>query len=230
VGRWSNARSADPKLIEQAIAGYRRALQADPSDGKALFKLLRALHFKGAFCGAAPDAQKAVFDEGRQLGQAFVDRAERGLEKSKPERLAALRKIPHAAEVYFWTAACWGEWALACGKLAAARQGVAGRLRELAQTVIELDPLLEEGGGHRVLGRLHHLAPRIPFLTGWISRPRALLELRKSYAIAPQNSATRFFLAEAILDLDGKNKDEGAQPAAVPGRSRAAAEYLAGSR
>jgi hypothetical protein len=119
-----------------------------------------------------------------------------------------LRRVPHAAEVYFWTAACWGQWALGRGKLAAAREGVAGKLRDLAQTVIDLDAGLEEGGGDRVLGRLHHQAPRIPFLTGWVSKEKALVHLRRSYAIAPNNSATRFFLADAILDLEPRSREE----------------------
>lgn len=208
-GEGARAAIADPKLIDAAIARYRRVLQTAPADGDALYKLLRALHFRGAFCGAGLETQRAVFDEGRQLGQAAVDRIERGLENEKPaERLGALRELPRAADVYFWTAACWGQWALARGKLAAARQGVAVRVRDLAQTVIELDPLLEEGGGYRVLGRLHDQSPKIPFLTGWVSREKALLNLRKSHEMAPQNSATRFFLADAILNHDEKNKDQ----------------------
>ena len=200
---------ADPKLIDDAIGRYRRALRAAPADGEALYKLLRALHFRGAFCGAAVETQRAVFDEGRQLGQAAVDRIERGLEDKKPaERIGALRAVPRAAEMYFWTAACWGRWALARGKLAAARQGAAARVRDLAQRVIDLDPLLEEGGGYRVLGRLHDQSPRIPFLTGWVSREKALLYLRKSHEMAPENSATRFFLGDATLNHDEENKDE----------------------
>lgn len=208
-GEGARGSVADPKPIDEAIGRYRRALQRAPADGEALFRLLRALHFRGAFCGAAVETQRAVFDEGRQLGQAAVVRIERGLQDKKPaERMGALRKVPRAADLYFWTAACWGQWALARGKLAAARQGAAGRVRDLAQTVIELEPSLEEGGGHRVLGRLHDQAPRILFLTGWVSREKALLYLRTSHEMAPQNSATRFFLADAILNHDEKNKDE----------------------
>lgn len=201
---------ANPKLIDEAIALYRRALQASPEDAAALYKVLRALHYKGAFTGASEETQKAVFDEGKRLGQAFVDRTERRLEgKTSAERLEALRRIPHVAEAYFWTAACWGQWALVRGKFAAARQGVAGKVRDLAQTVVELDPQLEEGGGYRLLGRLHDEAPRIPFITGWVSKDKALVYLRQAYAIAPQNLVTRFFLAEAILEHDAKDADEG---------------------
>jgi tetratricopeptide (TPR) repeat protein len=200
---------ADPLRIAEAVALYRRAQALAPQDAEALFKLLRALHFQGAFCGADVEARRAIFEEGRRLGQPFVDRLEKAAESRTPaERLAMLRKVPHAAEAYFWTAAHWGQWALLRSRLALARQGVAGKLRDLAQTVIDLDPALEEGGGHRLLGRLHDQSPKLPFFTGWVSKEKALAHLRQSYRIAPQNAVTRFFLAEAILEHEPLNQDE----------------------
>jgi hypothetical protein len=59
-----------------------------------------------------------------------------------------------------------------------------------------------------VLGRLHDEAPKVLFFTGWVSKDKALALLRQSYAIAPQNSVTRFFLAEAILEHEPKGADE----------------------
>jgi tetratricopeptide (TPR) repeat protein len=200
---------ADPREVEAALALYRRALAAAPEDGEAVFRVLKALNFRGAFCGAGDESRKAIYDEARRLGQAFVDRQERRLEGLRPEeRLAALRSVPRAAEVYYWTGASWGQWALVRGKLAAARQGVAGRVRDLAESVIAIAPELEEAGAYRLLGRLHDQAPRIPFLTGWVSRRKALANLRKAMELAPASVVTRFFLAEAILDHDQANAEE----------------------
>lgn len=224
------ARRADAGNIDAAIQLYRRALTGNAADGDVLSKLLRALHFKGAFGDAAPAVRTAAFDEGRRLGQAFVDSNERALPRRGSTRIEALRRVPRAADVYFWTAACWGQWALTRGKLAAARHGVAGKLRDLAQTVVDLDVTLEEGGGDRVLGRLHHQAPRIPFVTGWVSREKALLHLRRSHAIAPHNSATRFFLAEAILDHELRNKEEALRLLRACRDDRPRPEYLVEDR
>src|SRR6187399_2858438 len=68
--------TADPRETELAIAAYRRALAADPRDLHALARLLRAFNFRGAFCGADIESQKRIFDEGKTLGQAQVDRLE----------------------------------------------------------------------------------------------------------------------------------------------------------
>ena len=35
----------------------------------------------------------------------------------------------------------------------------------------------QDAAGHRVLGRLHTLAPKVPFFTGWVDRDKAVAEL-----------------------------------------------------
>lgn len=200
--------TAEAREADLALQAYRRALAAAPTDLAALSRLLRALHFRGAFCGAPLPARKAIFDEGRRLGQAAIDRLETGVAgRSAADRILGLRAVEGAAPAYYWTAACWGQWALARGTFASARAGVAGRLRLLAETVIALDPTLEEGGGYRVLGRLHDQAPKIPLVTGWVSKTKAVEYLRKSYELGPRNSVTWFFLGEALLDRDPRSEE-----------------------
>jgi hypothetical protein len=187
--------------VDLAIASYRRALAASPRDLDALARLLRALNFRGSFCGADLESRRRIFDEGRQLGQAAVDRLEKGVAGRKAaDRLAGLRAVPGAAGAYYWTAAHWGQWALTRSTLTAARAGAGGRVRDLSETVIALDPALEEGGGDRILGRLHLQAPRIPLLTGWVSRTKGIAHLRRSYELGPRNPVTWFFLGDALLD------------------------------
>ena len=72
-----------------------------------------------------------------------------------------------------------------------------------------IDPVLEEGGGYRILGRLHDQSPRIPLITAWVSKDEALDYLRKSYALGPTNPVTWFFLGERILDHEPRNAEEG---------------------
>jgi len=218
---------ARPGPVEAALQAYRRAVAADPQDLEALYKLLRALHFRGAFCGASAPEQKSIFEEGKSLGQAAVDRLEKRAGGAKgAARADALRPVPHAADVYYWTAALWGQWALARGKLAAARAGVGGRVLHLAQTVLALDPQLDEGGADRILGRLHDETPKIPLITGWVSKREALEHLRRSYAIGPRNSVTQFFLAEAILDHEPEKKEEARQLFTLCATSAPRSEYL----
>ena len=98
-----------------------------------------------------------------------------------------------------WDAVNWGEWAVAYGKMAAARQGAADRIRREATIAELIDPKLEGGTPSRVLGRLHDQTPRIPFITGWASQREAVKFLEESYKVDPTNKITLVFLAEALV-------------------------------
>jgi tetratricopeptide (TPR) repeat protein len=200
---------ADKREIDDAIAAYRRAVAASPQDLDTLAKLLRALHFRGAYTGLDDEGKKAVFEEGRDLGQRAVDALEAQAKNAKGlSRVEFLRLRKGTPALYLWTAGHWGEWGLVRGKFAAARSGVASKLRDLSQTVIDLDPSFEGAAGYRLLGRLHAEAPKIIFITGWVSKEKALQFLRRAYQTAPDHPVTLFFLAEAILDHDPAKKDE----------------------
>src|SRR6185503_7429058 len=150
-----------------------------------------------------------IFEEGRKLGQSAVDRLEKQVGgRPGPERLAALRAVPGAAAVLYWTTGHGGEWALVRGKWAAAREGVAGKVRDLAQTVADIDPNLDEGGAFRVLGRLHDQAPHIPLITGWVSKKKGIEYLRRSLALGSESRATWLFLGEALLEHEAANQAE----------------------
>lgn len=195
---------ASPLRISEAIAGYEKAGEAS-ENGESRWKLARALFFKGKLTGLDKDAQLALYERARAAGDeavAIVRRRAPGgplPNSASRERLAAaLARDPDAAPAYFWTAVAWGEWGLLAGRLRGARDGAATRIRDAAATVVALDPDFEEGGGYRVLGRLHQRAPRIPYVTGWISRAEGLRNLRLAVRTAPKNFVNRHFLAEAL--------------------------------
>jgi hypothetical protein len=73
-------------------------------------------------------------------------------------------------------------------------------LLNFSEVVIEIDEEIEEAGGHRVLGRLHSEAPKLPIFTGWVNRKTAVSELRRAIELAPDAPLTRFYLADALLE------------------------------
>ncbi|HET8644733.1 MAG TPA: hypothetical protein VFO85_04540, partial [Vicinamibacteria bacterium] len=187
---------------ELALASYRAAVQADPSALGARWRLLRTLYFRGTFCGASRATVRVLREEAKANAEQGVGGLERALGRLRgPARIAALRGHgPDAVALYFWSAVSWGEWAMVRGPLTGVRAGAASHIRDLAQTVIDLDPAFERGGGYRILGRLHDRCPRIPLLTGWVSRVRGIELLERSLAADPANSISRIFLAEALVD------------------------------
>jgi tetratricopeptide (TPR) repeat protein len=199
---------ANPREIAQAVAGYDRAAEA-PDSAEARWKLARALYFQAAYTGQDAEGQAAIHEKARRAGEDAVHVLERRakargaapFEGRPPSDIAAaVLSDRDASPTFFWAAVAWGQWALASGKLKAARTGAAEKIRDDASIVIALDPEFEEGGGYRVLGRLHHQAPKVPFLTSWVSRDKALENLRRAVTVNDRNFVNRHFLAEALAD------------------------------
>lgn len=202
--------------IAEAIAAYEDALAQAPNNGEARWKLMRALFYQGEHVAVGRDAQLEIFDRGRRLGEEGIERiatevgGREQLWRTAAEDLRAAVSDPtQAAEVLFWSAVHTGLWGRTRGKLASAREGVAGRIRDFAGASVALDPTIENGGGHRVLGRLHTEAPKIPFITGWIDRGKAISELEACLAISPKDLTTRLYLGEALLKFEPRRKAEG---------------------
>jgi tetratricopeptide (TPR) repeat protein len=204
---------ADPEEILAAISSYESALRS-PDDAQARWKLARALYFRGAYTVLDPRERKTAYEEAKRASDeafAIVSRRSGAAQKGglPPVSAApALRSDADAAPVLFWGAVAWGQWALAVGKVEAARMGAASRIRDITQLLIAVDPEFEEGGGYRILGRLHDEAPRIPFVTWWVSRAEALANLRRAVAVAPRNPINRHFLAEALARGSVSEKEE----------------------
>lgn len=201
--------------VDAAIAAYTTAVAQQPNSLEARWKLLRAMRFKSAYVLTTAEqrrdhlaAAKAISEQSLQI----VDRAlrQRGVPANAGEKKVAdaARAIPHAGAVYFWDAVVWGEWALAYGKLAAVRQGAADRIKRSSTMAMLIGPQVENGGGARILGRLHNQTPRVPFLTAWASDDAAVKYLRESLRHDPANKLTKVFLAEALVASSVKNRAE----------------------
>jgi hypothetical protein len=205
---------ANGRRISEAVSRYEEAA-AVPGAVEPRWKLARALFFEAKFTGRDRKGQRALLEKARDAGEEAIAILRRRAETpgnalaADPQNVAALLSGDRdAAPTYFWTAVAWGEWGLVVPRFRAAKSGVATKVRDYATTVIALDPTFEEGGGYRILGRLHHRAPRIPGLTGWVSRAEGIRNLRLAVKSSPRNFVNRHFLAEALADGGSSAKSE----------------------
>ncbi len=203
---------ASPAEIDASLEAYSVALRKNRSDVDDRWKYLRSTYFKAEYTGLSAEQKAALYeralpiaDEAIALERDAAGRRSGGNAKAmEPAELgAALAGDASAGETFFWAAVNWGQWAVVHGKLQAARQGVAARIRDEARTAIAIDPKLEDAGGYRVLGRLHCVAPKILFVTGWVDRDLGIRNLRKAVEIAPENFVNLFFLAEGLKENTG---------------------------
>lgn len=196
-----------PGPVAEAVAAYEKAVREQPDRLEGYWKLARVLHYKGEYATQSREGKQVVFDRGREVAEAGLDRLARrvgGREKldaMPPAQAAkAVAGIAEAPPLFLWAAAHWGLWGDVFGRMAAARQGVGDKVRRYSEILVALDERYEDGGGHRILGRLHTLAPKIPFVTGWVDRGKAIAELRRAVALGPDNLDNHLFLAEALLE------------------------------
>jgi hypothetical protein len=90
----------------------------------------------------------------------------------------------------------------------AVRSGVAGRLYHGALAAAALDTEFDEGGAHRLLARIHAQVPRVPFVSGFVDRSRAVPAAERALAIAPENPGNRYLLALTLLDVAPERHDD----------------------
>ncbi len=181
---------ADSTNINQAIELYKEIIATANGAEKeeAIWKLMRAYYFKGKYTTNDSEMKKKVYDLGKDLGKVGLD------------------EFPESVGIHLFSAIVWGVWGEEYGILKAARKGVAGKIKDHCEKVIELDLNFDEAGGYRVLGRVYFKAPKIPLILGWPSKKKAVEILEKSYNIAPKNLNTRQFLAEALYSQDEKER------------------------
>jgi hypothetical protein len=160
----------------QAADIWAAALAADARNVDAAWKLARARYWLG---GHLPEAErKATLEAGISAARA------------------AIAADPRRPEGHFWLAANMGALAESFGM----RQGLKYRseIKTALLTVLKLDPGFQQGSADRALGRWYY---KVPGLFGG-SDSKSEEHLRRSLTFNPHSTASRYFLAETLIELD----------------------------
>ena len=196
--------------VSLAVAAYSSALKDEPANLAVRVKLLHSLFFKAEYVDSPGPTRRATYDQGREVFergfQLISEQVGRNLKSLDADVLPTLLKdIADAGPFYFWGAMHWGLWAESVGKTTAVRNGVLGKVRLLSEGAAALSPSYESYGPLRVLGRLHHLTPRIPLFTGWVDRHEAVRLLQRSSDLAPDEPLNKTFLAHVLWQVENRD-------------------------
>lgn len=186
-------------------------LKQHPDNLNACVLLLEAIYFHGDFVAKSKEAKQALYNRGVKVSEMalrHILKVEDPFDLDVDELRDGLKDHPQGVALAFWTSVIWGLWGDNFGSLQAARKGVATKIRTFGELTIELDANAFDGGGYRVLGRLHTLAPKIPFVTGWIDRDKAIDLLKRAVEVSDREPLNKYYLAEAILKFRKKERDE----------------------
>lgn len=142
-----------------------------------LAHLARLYYFLGE--AGDPKTRKENYEQGRNYATLLT--------KEQPRLVAG----------YYWLALNL------CGLASISGAGEALRLLpriiELLETSLHIDGAYDQGGAHRVLGRIYFQAPSWPLSVG--DGTKSLQHLAEAVKIAPENSTNHLFLAEMLYFL-----------------------------
>jgi len=185
---------ADKTNISQSIAQYKQILDTSADEKEkheAAWKILRAYFLKGLFTTTDKDQKLKIFSEAVSIGEKLII------------------EFPESVDVNCWFGIVLGYMGEIDSKIHAARNGIPGRVKKIAEKVITLDKNYLNAGGYRMYGRLHYVVPFVPVAMNWPSKEKAVDYLEKACKIAPDDFFNELYLAEALLER--KQKDRAVQ-------------------
>lgn len=171
---------ADLAQARQAVQFYEQALAADPASEETAWRLARALYWVG----------------NHSSGEAQLQALEKAVESAQK----AIALNPKSLPGHYWLGVCYGVYGKAKGIMKSL--SLVDPIKQEMALVMEMDPAYEDGGPHRVLGRLYH---HLPGLVGG-SKSKAAEHLEKAVALGPQRWLNHLYLAQLYLDQDKKDQ------------------------
>lgn len=171
---------ASPEPINKAIRYAKKALEHPSTEQEASIVLLKSYHYKAKYVQMSDDEEHSLYKTSKNFGEKMH------------------QKYPENDALKFWYMGNLGGYGQTLGMIGAARQGVAGKVKQLCEELIETSPQYDEAGPYRVLGILHFKLPRIPFVLGWPDDEKGLKYLRKASEIASENPSNLFFYAQQL--------------------------------
>ena len=172
--------NADPSFVGRAIDEFLIAIKSPEKELDAGVFLLKCYYFKGKFVSQNDDKKKDIYSKGKVLGEKLIN------------------LYPESASAHYWYLVNLGSWAEIYGTMSAAREGVAGIMRNVSKKIIKLDPNYSDGGGYFMLGAVHFKAPYIPFVLSWPSNDKALEYLDLAYNTGDSTPSQTVYLSRAL--------------------------------
>ena len=174
----ANGDKADKKNAEAMIAAYKRAQKDSAVTEKATEGLVKSVYFAFRFVPFEKSKRKVKLDTLKSISEN------------------AYNRYPKNKEIAHIYAASISMWGAEKNPLAAVKDGVAAKVRDVATAT----------KNYQVLGRAHQLLPHIPFILSWPDKELADKYLNMALKQDPADLYNYFFLAE--LRFDQKRYDE----------------------
>jgi len=163
---------ADLKNVHKMIQAYEKALKDSSVHEKATEGLLNSYYFMLRFASPEKEKRKELLKEVSLLAERMHAKYPNNIKISK---------------LYLLTLSMWGA---ETNPFLAVKQGVAKRVRDLADSIQD----------YQVLGRSHQVLPYIPIILSWPDKELAEKYLVKALELDSKDPYNYFFLSEIRFD------------------------------
>lgn len=178
---WEEKEGCDQDKLRRELAALEEKVATSPGErANLLIRLARICFILGEL---SPKGEKNhYFAKGREYAEILS------------------REHPEWADGHYWL----GLNLCGLAEVAGAKRGLkmVPQIIEAMERALRVDPVYDQAGPHRVLGRIYFECPAWPLSVGDIHQ--SLRHLSKAAAIAPENSTNHLFLAETLLKLGKK--------------------------
>lgn len=168
----ANGDKADIKNVHLMKDAYRKAMEDSSILEKATEGYVKSYYFAFRFTRFDKNKRKIHLDSLKNISEA------------------AYLKFPKNKEIAHIYASSLSMWGAEKNPLAAVKEGVAARVRDIAKSAND----------YQILGRAHQLLPYIPIVLSWPKKDSADYYLNLALKSDPRDLYTYFFLAELRFD------------------------------
>ena len=178
--------------IEKAIVFYEKALKQNEND-VIFYKLTKAIEFKYSFLATDEKFRQEKWDALKSL----IDRINKYCEKNNCDK---------SKYIVYSRAISTGRFGELLNIMEAVSEGIAGKIKEYAEKLLQIDDSFENHAAYIILGRMHYKAPNVIFLLTWPDKKKSKEYLEKYLQKEPESLTGVYFLADTLYDLGEKEK------------------------
>jgi hypothetical protein len=177
---------AKPEIINEAISLLEKELLALNQPEKSGLYYLLSLNFKARFVCQTEAEKKVVLNKAIKVAELLK------------------KQYPQSGPICFEYITSVGLLAEISGSFKSAADGVVGKMRASAETLIAIDSMYNSGAGWKVLGILNYRTPNLGIVLNWADKKYAKQLLEKALHYYPNDIANNFYYAEALIENDEK--------------------------
>ncbi len=178
------------KIVGKAVYYYKKALALDRHNEKLTHKYIKAVNMRYNLLiptGEKPDIKKKIYSDTLKMLESIYPSMENSAYISYDMSFILIQLL----EFYNPFEAI----------------SAVNRIKKHAEKVCKKNPSFENYDAMAVLGRIHYLAPNIPFILTWPDKKKSKKYLEKVHANNPSSRLIKFFLADTLYELGGADRE-----------------------